>query len=149
VDKLEVATPERDAGINLIAFTVKPWRVMPIQLKAATGAAFSVDQKYERVEGLVMAYVWNARPGAEAEIYAMTWRDAVKTARLLGWTDTASWTQKGRYATSRPQARVKAALVDHRMKPGAWQRLLSMPPTTPEPRTRIQLNSVISVPCLT
>ena len=28
-------------------------------------------------------------------------------------------------------------------------RLLSMPPTTPEPRTRIQLNSVISVPCLT
>jgi hypothetical protein len=34
-DKLEVATPERDAGIDLIAFTVKPWRVMPIQLKAA------------------------------------------------------------------------------------------------------------------
>jgi transposase len=28
-------------------------------------------------------------------------------------------------------------------------RLLSMPPTTPEPRTRIQLNSAISVPCLT
>jgi hypothetical protein len=28
-------------------------------------------------------------------------------------------------------------------------RLLSMPPTTPEPMTRIQLNSAISVPCLT
>jgi transposase len=28
-------------------------------------------------------------------------------------------------------------------------RLLSMPSTTPEPRTRIQLNSAISVPCLT
>jgi len=28
-------------------------------------------------------------------------------------------------------------------------RLLSMPPTAPEPRTRIQLNSAISVPCLT
>jgi transposase len=27
--------------------------------------------------------------------------------------------------------------------------LLSMPPTTPEPKTRIQLNSAISVPCLT
>jgi transposase len=28
-------------------------------------------------------------------------------------------------------------------------RLLSMPPTNPDPRTRIQLNSAISVPCLT
>lgn len=28
-------------------------------------------------------------------------------------------------------------------------RLLSMPPTTPDPRTRIQLSSAISVPCLT
>ena len=28
-------------------------------------------------------------------------------------------------------------------------RLLSMPPVTPDRRTRIQLNSAISVPCLT
>jgi hypothetical protein len=28
-------------------------------------------------------------------------------------------------------------------------RLLSMPPTNPNPKTRIELNSAISVPCLT
>jgi hypothetical protein len=123
-DDLEVAIPERDEGIDLIVFTVEPWRVRPVQMKASTGAVFSVDKKYERVEGLVMTYVWNARPGGEPEFYAMPWARAVEIAHMLGWTQTASWTTKGRYATSRPPARVREALATHRVEPGGWKRLL-------------------------
>ena len=43
-DDLEVARPERDAGIDLIAFSVKPCRVMP---SAARGGAFS-DRHWTR-----------------------------------------------------------------------------------------------------
>jgi hypothetical protein len=124
-DGLEVASPDRDAGIDLLAFSAKPWRVMPIQMKAAPGAAFCVDRKYECIDRLVMVYVWNIRSGAE--FYAMSWKDAVEIAASLGWTSTDSWTrdeQKGRYATSRPPDRVRNAVESYRMTPGKWGDLL-------------------------
>jgi hypothetical protein len=116
-DELEVARPERDAGIDLIAFTTADqWKAVPIQMKAALGSAFSIDQKYERIDRLVMAYVWNV--GSEG-------REAVGVADGLGWTSTESWKKGRRYATSRPSAEVGEAIACHRMKePGAWRRLL-------------------------
>lgn len=52
-DGIEVARPERDAGVDLLAFTFSPWRVLPIQMKAATTSMFSIDKKYERVDQLI------------------------------------------------------------------------------------------------
>jgi hypothetical protein len=123
-DGLEVARPERDTGIDLLAFTMRPWNVVPIQMKAATSAVFSIDRKYEHVDGLVMVYVWNARSATEVEFYAMPWKDAIRIAAGFGWTETASWKTGGRYATSRPTARVRAAIAGYRMEPGGWQSLL-------------------------
>lgn len=79
-DGIEVARAERDAGIDLVAFTVSPWQMVPIQMKAASNAGFSIDRKYERVGQLVMAYVWNAQSAGAAEFYAMTWLEAVARA---------------------------------------------------------------------
>jgi hypothetical protein len=130
-DGLEVAKPDRDAGIDLIAFTVNPWRAVPIQMKVATGAAFSVHRKYERLDQLVMVYVWNAGRGADADFYAMPWTTAKKIAERLGWTTTESWTReqrgnpdRGGYATTKPSARVREELEAHRMGPGRWSELL-------------------------
>lgn len=119
-DGLEVAHPERDAGIDLLAFTVDPWGVVPIQMKAATGERFSLDRKYERIPVLVMVYVWNARTAGQAEFYAMAWEEAKAIADELGWTSTATWLNRGTYTNNQPGERVKAAISPHRMEPGRW-----------------------------
>lgn len=132
-DALEVAQPERDAGIDLLAFTIEPWRVIPIQMKVASAEGFSVARKYRRVPGLVnaplvMVYVWKARSPADIEFYAMTWNDAVAIAEELGWTRTRSWQRDpwwtGSYETTRPSQRVKSAIARYRMAPGRWRELI-------------------------
>jgi hypothetical protein len=125
-DGLEIAQSERDAGIDLLAYTHRPWRVVPIQMKAASGEVFSIDRKYEPLQGLVMAYVWNARSAETVELYALPWTAAVAVADDLGWTATQSWEAGGKYSTSRPSARVRRALAPHRMRPGSWRRLLDL-----------------------
>lgn len=53
---IEVARPERDRGIDLIAYVDRDARVgnfvaCPIQMKAATNAVFSLDPKVRQVSG--------------------------------------------------------------------------------------------------
>lgn len=123
-DGLEVAHPERDRGIDLIAFTEDPWAVIPVQMKAATREVFSLHGKYERIPGLVMVYLWNARSAGEAEFYAMSWGGAKAIADELGWTSTRSWVERGRYDNTRPGARIRGMLEPHRMAPGRWRELM-------------------------
>jgi len=132
-DGIEVAHPERDAGIDLLAFTVDPWAVVPIQMKAATTERFSLDRKYERIPGLVMVYVWHARSAGEAVFYAMSWEQAKAIADELGWTDTATWRGRGTYTNNQPGERVKAAIAPHRMEQGKWAALIG----TQRPRMRL------------
>lgn len=126
-DGLEVATPERDNGIDLLAFLVDPWKVIPIQMKASSSRAFSLFKKHERVPGLVMAYVWHASVATDVEIYAMTWNEAKQVADGLGWTKTASWEREG-YSTTNASKRVQVALEQYRISEGSWMRFVSPPP---------------------
>ena len=51
---LEVSTPERDNGIDLIAYRWSlqgEFTAVPLQLKAASAFSFGVDRKYERIPG--------------------------------------------------------------------------------------------------
>jgi hypothetical protein len=123
-DGLEVARPERDIGVDLLAFTRAPWMAVPLQMKAATGEVFSVQRKYEPIEHLIMVYVWNVGQLGKAEFYAMTWREALAIAEELGWTRTASWQEQGWYSNHRPSERVKAAIEQHQMLPGCWRQLV-------------------------
>src|ERR1039458_6136710 len=78
--------PERDAGIDLLTYTINPLRVAPIQMKAATVTGWSIDRKYGQVDGLVMVYVWNARSLGDAEFYAMAYQEASDVVDAGGWS---------------------------------------------------------------
>src|ERR1700681_4201880 len=97
---IEVARPERDRGVDLIAYVDRDARVgnfvaCPIQMKAATNAVFSLDPKYAGFPGLVLAYVWNVGNPSYTKCYALTYAEALTVGRKMGWTRTASWLKGG------------------------------------------------------
>src|SRR5947209_6839545 len=60
---LEVARPERDRGIDLIAYLdvdspSTKFLARPIQMKGGSGRCFSLDPRYERFHDLLLVYVW-------------------------------------------------------------------------------------------
>ncbi len=123
-DGLEVARPERDRGIDLIAYVDLDqaggrFVACPIQVKAHTSSAFAVDRKYERFPGLLLVYLWNVLDLTRIEAYCLSYTEAVRVAEAMGWTKTASWSA-GIYSTTRPSERLKHLLHRHRMAPGRW-----------------------------
>jgi hypothetical protein len=93
---LEVARPERDRGIDLIAYAdldleVADFVACPIQMKASTTRSFSVHRKYEKFRRLILCYVWNLGNAALTECHALTYEEAVGIAHTMGWTKTDSW----------------------------------------------------------
>ena len=93
---LDVAEPIRDDGVDLIVYRRKgdgAFYARPIQLKTSTTARFAIDRKYERREGLIMAYVWGRE---RSTIYALAYDpDVNDIARKMGWEDTDSWRTGG------------------------------------------------------
>jgi len=124
-DGLEVALPERDRGIDLIAYvdldqSGGSFVARPIQMKARTSPAFSVASKYERFPSLLLAYLWNVDQPHDLEAYFMTYEEAVIIAGRMGWTETASW-KGGLYRMSPPSVQLCELLQPHRMAPGKWR----------------------------
>lgn len=123
-DGLEVARPERDRGVDLIAYidldeTGGQFLACPIQVKAHTQSAFAVDRKYERFPGLLLAYLWNVVDPNHLQAYCLSYNEATRIAEEMGWTATASW-NAGIYSTTRPSSRLRGLLERHRMSPGKW-----------------------------
>jgi hypothetical protein len=125
---LEVAVPARDRGVDLIAYVdlsrqVRQFASRPIQMKASTTSAFGVDQKYNRIADLILAYVWHLNNPSVAVTYAMTYPEAVQVAETMRWTETASW-KRGRYSTSSPSKQLVGLLEPYRMSPERWRALV-------------------------
>lgn len=129
--RLEVAIPERDRGIDLIAYQdLNPasgkFTACPVQMKASSGEGFSITRKYEKFANLIMAFVWNITDPQKSKTYAMTYPSAKNIAKEMGWTKTASWTEKGHYTTSKPSDKLKKLLQNHRMEdPEMWYELVT------------------------
>lgn len=126
---LEVAIPERDRGVDLIAYMdlteqTSTFAAVPIQLKAASTRAFSLNAKYERISNLVLAYVWGLKAPDHAQTFALTYQEALNIAEQLGWTKTASWAQ-GKYTTSVPSKRICQLLEPFAMSAPAWRKKVS------------------------
>lgn len=124
-DGLEVARPERDRGVDLIAYLdlneVGRFVACPIQMKAATTASFSLSAKYERIAQLLLAHVWYANDPNQACAYALRYDEAKTVADQMGWTRTESW-RTGVYSTTRPSLRLQTLLEPYRMGDGDWLR---------------------------
>jgi hypothetical protein len=129
---LEVARPERDHGIDLIAYLdlddqVGDFAACPIQMKASTTSAFGLDPKYAKFRRLLMVYVWHLRDPGQTTAYALSYQEALSVATKMGWTKTASWLTGGRhqkpgYTTSKPSDRLKDLLAPFEMTTDKWRQ---------------------------
>lgn len=124
-DGVEVARPERDRGVDIVAYldlddSGGPFTACPIQMKAATNRSFGVARKYEKFSRLLLAYVWGASDPNEATSFCLTFQEAAGVAQEMGWTETASWAREG-YNTNNPSKRLMSHLEPFRMGPGDWK----------------------------
>jgi hypothetical protein len=128
---LEVAKPERDRGIDLIAYldldeVSGNFHACPIQMKAATGAVFSLNPKYAKFPRLILTYVWNLADSTKTKCFALTYSEARAVADQMGYTKTDSWQTGGRnklpgYSTTAPSVRLRELLVPFEMNPEKWR----------------------------
>ena len=126
---LEVAMPLRDRGIDLIAYVdlaadASKFAAVPIQMKAATKRAFSIDRKYAKISNLILVYVWGLRSPEKSESFALTYPEALASAEARGWTTTHSF-EKGRYSRSSPSKKLCELLAPYKMSPDAWRKKIS------------------------
>jgi hypothetical protein len=124
---IEVARPERDRGVDLIAYVDREpngFRAIPIQLKSSTTAAFSIDQKYAKMPELLLCFVWHLGDSEqEPKCFALNYGEALQAGDKLGWTSSASWTEGQKYSANKPSAKVLEALKPYEMaSPTDWQR---------------------------
>lgn len=124
-DGLEVARPERDRGVDVIAYIDLPesggrFVACPIQMKAYSGAGFSVEAKYQRFPGLLLAHLWNVGDPTDLTSYCLTYGESVEVADQMNWTATASWKNSRAYSTTSPSRRLRGFLEKHKMEPGRW-----------------------------
>lgn len=109
-DDIEIALPLRDRGVDLIAFAdvnnENKFKAIPIQLKSSSKTSFSINRKYEKFSNLILAYIWYASDPQSAELYIMTYPQALTVANELGWTGKKSWIEGSAFSTSRPSKRI-------------------------------------------
>jgi hypothetical protein len=120
---LEVATPARDRGVDLIAYIDLDeengkFRARPIQLKAALGRAFSIDRKYAKFPDLLLAYVWGLRDLTSSQCHLMSHAQSLEIGDAMGWTKTMSW-KKGYYVTTSPSKKLLNLLAPYRVIDGS------------------------------
>ena len=123
---LEVATPIRDRGIDLIAYAdiderLTQFAACPIQMKAATTRSFGLARKYAKVRNLLIVYIWHLDDPSQTVIYALTYQEALAIAEGLGWTKTKSWRFLHRaYSTTQPSAEIVSLLEPYRITQDKW-----------------------------
>jgi hypothetical protein len=127
---IEVALPLRDRGVDLVAYLDSDLELgrfvgRPVQLKAATDAAFNVEEKYRRFPELILAYVWHLGDPHRTVVYAMSYAETLAIARAYGWDRKPSWrTHKG-WSVSRPSQHLRDLLDQrYRMDPARWKHLV-------------------------
>jgi len=117
----EVAEPLRDKGIDLIVYRdEEKFDASPLQMKASTHESFSLDRKYEKFPGLLVAYVWNVNATDKGEVYLLTFNQALKVMEAKGYSKTDSWTKNGYYFVRNAGKELKELLKPYRMEAQKW-----------------------------
>lgn len=92
---LEVARPERDRGVDLLAYLDLeqdlPFTAVPIQLKASEGTGVSLLRKYEKFGNLLTVLAWHVLTPHDSCFYALGPADVTRVAEQMRWSATKSW----------------------------------------------------------
>jgi hypothetical protein len=94
---IEVATPVRDRGVDLIAYIdrdAKSYVSRPIQLRAFRKEGIKLDKKHARFPGLILALVCYIDEPDRTVTYALPYRDAIdlfRKRKLLKWNKRDSY----------------------------------------------------------
>jgi hypothetical protein len=128
--EIEVAEPLRDHGIDLIAFRDRAnglgFLACPIQLKTATEAVFGLEKKYKNFRGLRIVYIWSSKRPEQAQIFALTYQEALDVLVKMKYARTNSW-KRGKYTTTKPSKKLKKMLEQFRVKaPPEWPERLGL-----------------------
>jgi hypothetical protein len=125
-DGLEVARPERDRGVDLIAYldldeNAGGFTACPIQMKAATNQSFGLSRKYEKFPQLLIVHIWHVHEPDRVRSFALTYDETFEVAGQMGWTKTDSWMIKHSYSTTSPSKRLMTLIEPYRMEVGDWK----------------------------
>ena len=130
---VEVARPERDHGIDLIAFfdldDSKHFIARPIQMKASSQRMFGVWRRLERFPDLLIAYVWNLADPPNTVCHCLTYDEDLGVAEQMNWTRTKSWTEGNAFVSNSPGRRLTSLLEPFKMTPAAWRSRLGGSPS--------------------
>ena len=130
---LEVAKPERDRGVDLVVYLdldkgVGDFIACPIQIKAASERSFGLDPKYKRFPRLLLVQIWHVTESHKTQAFAMTYAEAFRIARKMGWTKTDSWktgAKSGRRGYSvhsiSEDGKLCRLLEPYKMRPKRWK----------------------------
>jgi len=121
---IEVATPERDNGIDLIGFVNSEdhLRMIPMQLKCSLKTSFSIDKKYQKFKDILLVYVWYCAT-EKPEVFALTYQQVVKEVSKKSWIHTNSWIKNGLYSTSKASKDLCKSLEKYKMTPEKWKKV--------------------------
>jgi hypothetical protein len=141
---LEVATPLRDRGIDLIAYfdleggpqaagvhgALARFAARPIQMKAVTGKRFTVNAKYAKFPDLLVVHIWHVEDPARTLAYGLTYPEMYALAEARGWTATPTWKQHGLYNVPSPSKQLTTLLQPYVMTAERWRLLVRQGPQT-------------------
>lgn len=124
---LEVARPERDHGVDLVAYldvdsTTERFVAVPIQLKGSAGHGVSFWHKYRKFYGMLTVIAWDVLAPSPS-FFAFVQPEIEALAAAMGWDSKESWTKPagGWHATS-PGAKLTALVAEHRVStPDEWR----------------------------
>lgn len=121
----EVAEPIRDRGIDLIVYRDgHEFSARPVQMKASTHESFSLDKKYEKFKGILIAYVWNVNVPEQSDVFVLTFDQARGILETKGYAKSNSWAKNGYYFVRNAGSELKALLEPYRMSSELWQQKL-------------------------
>jgi hypothetical protein len=127
---IEVARPERDHGIDLIAYLDRErFCARPIQMKAASRENFDIHRRYSEFPELMLVFVWDIDQPV-SRYFALSYGDAESVAHEMGWTATASWrgeiaSGRAGYGTRKVGSKLRELLDRYEVKqPEQWKERL-------------------------
>lgn len=120
---LEVATPERDRGIDVIAYVDLPekkdgFQAIPIQLKALRNFRFGIDSKYAKFPNMLIVHICHLDDPKKTVVYALTHKETEKICDAMGW----GWRAKGIYSRGGENQKLNDLLAPFKVTPENWKQ---------------------------